>query len=78
MNYIWDILLGLWNKLQSQLLFIEKEVEEYKNFCFDDLVCKIKVLLQMVQQFVVDFEKCIEGLGDQIDIYELLGGVCIN
>lgn len=32
----------------------------------------------MVQQFAVDFEKCIEGSGDQIDTYELSGGARIN
>lgn len=32
----------------------------------------------MVQQFAVDFEKRIEGSGDQIDTYELSGGARIN
>lgn len=32
----------------------------------------------MVQQFGVDFEKCIEGSGDQVDTNELLGGARIN
>lgn len=32
----------------------------------------------MVQQFAVDFEKCIEGSGDQVDVYELSGGAKIN
>lgn len=35
-NHIRDTLPGLRNKLQSQLLSIEKEVEEYKNFRPDD------------------------------------------
>lgn len=33
---------------------------------------------RMVQQFAVDFEKRIEGSGDQIDTYELSGGARIN
>ncbi|CAF89481.1 unnamed protein product [Tetraodon nigroviridis] len=33
---------------------------------------------RMVQQFAVDFEKCIEGSGDQVDTYELSGGAKIN
>lgn len=33
---------------------------------------------RMVQQFSVDFEKCIEGSGDQIDTAELSGGAKIN
>uniref|UniRef100_A0A667YJK0 Interferon-induced GTP-binding protein Mx n=1 Tax=Myripristis murdjan TaxID=586833 RepID=A0A667YJK0_9TELE len=77
-NHIRDTLPGLRSKLQSQLLSIEKEVEEYKNFRPDDPSRKTKALLQMVQQFAVDFEKRIEGSGDQIDTYELSGGAKIN
>jgi len=32
----------------------------------------------MVQQFSVDFEKRIEGSGDQVDTLELSGGAKIN
>ncbi|XP_013991470.1 dynamin-1 isoform X10 [Salmo salar] len=77
-NHIRDTLPGLRAKLQSQLLSIEKEVEEYKNFRPDDPSRKTKALLQMVQQFSVDFEKRIEGSGDQIDTAELSGGARIN
>ncbi|XP_038589200.1 dynamin-1a isoform X1 [Micropterus salmoides] len=77
-NHIRDTLPGLRAKLQSQLLSIEKEVDEYKNFRPDDPSRKTKALLQMVQQFSVDFEKCIEGSGDQIDTAELSGGARIN
>uniref|UniRef100_A0AAY4EXI5 Dynamin n=1 Tax=Denticeps clupeoides TaxID=299321 RepID=A0AAY4EXI5_9TELE len=77
-NHIRDTLPGLRNRLQSQLLSIEKEVDQYKNFRPDDPSRKTKALLQMVQQFAVDFEKCIEGSGDQIDTYELSGGARIN
>ncbi|XP_062871904.1 dynamin-3 isoform X2 [Trichomycterus rosablanca] len=77
-NHIRDTLPGLRNKLQSQLLSLEKEVEEYKNFRPDDPTRKTKALLQMVQQFGVDFEKCIEGSGDQVDTVELSGGARIN
>ncbi|XP_029300761.1 dynamin-1a isoform X7 [Cottoperca gobio] len=77
-NHIRDTLPALRTKLQSQLLSIEKEVEEYKNFRPDDPSRKTKALLQMVQQFSVDFEKRIEGSGDQIDTAELSGGARIN
>ncbi|XP_026099432.1 dynamin-1a isoform X3 [Carassius auratus] len=77
-NHIRDTLPALRTKLQSQLLSIEKEVEEYKNFRPDDPSRKTKALLQMVQQFSVDFEKRIEGSGDQIDTDELSGGAKIN
>ncbi|XP_057698611.1 dynamin-2-like isoform X4 [Corythoichthys intestinalis] len=77
-NHIRDTLPGLRSKLQSQLLSLEKEVEEYKNFRPDDPARKTKALLQMVQQFGVDFEKCIEGSGDQVDTSNLSGGAKIN
>uniref|UniRef100_A0A3B3SU06 dynamin GTPase n=1 Tax=Paramormyrops kingsleyae TaxID=1676925 RepID=A0A3B3SU06_9TELE len=77
-NHIRDTLPGLRNKLQSQLLSLEKEVEEYKNFRPDDPTRKTKALLQMVQQFGVDFEKRIEGSGNQVDTVELSGGARIN
>ncbi|XP_028979141.1 dynamin-3 isoform X3 [Esox lucius] len=77
-NHIRDTLPGLRSKLQSQLLSLEKEVEEYKNFRPDDPTRKTKALLQMVQQFGVDFEKRIEGSGDQVDTAELSGGAKIN
>ena len=35
-------------------------------------------LSRMVQQFSVDFEKRIEGSGDQVDTVELSGGAKIN
>ncbi|XP_038841731.1 dynamin-2-like isoform X3 [Salvelinus fontinalis] len=77
-NHIRDTLPGLRSKLQSQVLSLEKEVEEYKNFRPDDPTRKTKALLQMVQQFGVDFEKRIEGSGDQVDTAELSGGAKIN
>ncbi|XP_072531316.1 dynamin-2 isoform X2 [Salminus brasiliensis] len=77
-NHIRDTLPGLRSKLQSQQLSLEKEVEEYKNYRPDDPTRKTKALLQMVQQFGVDFEKCIEGSGDQVDTVELSGGARIN
>ncbi|XP_061527147.1 dynamin-1-like isoform X2 [Phycodurus eques] len=77
-NHIRDTLPALRSKLQKQLLHIEKEVTEYKNFNPDDPARKTKALLQMVQQFAVDFEKRIEGCGDQVDTSELSGGAKIN
>lgn len=45
-NHIRDTLPGLRSKLQSQLLSLEKEVEEYKNFRPDDPTRKTKAMLQ--------------------------------
>lgn len=77
-NHIRETLPALRSKLQSQMLSLEKEVEEYKNFRPDDPTRKTKALLQMVQQLAVDFEKRIEGSGDQVDTLELSGGARIN
>uniref|UniRef100_H3CYM6 Interferon-induced GTP-binding protein Mx n=1 Tax=Tetraodon nigroviridis TaxID=99883 RepID=H3CYM6_TETNG len=52
-NHIRDTLPGLRSKLQSQLLSLEKEVEEYKNFRPDDPTRKTKALLQCQQQCVM-------------------------
>lgn len=41
------------------------------------LLC-LTLIIRMVQQFGVDFEKCIEGSGDQVDTNELSGGAKIN
>ncbi|XP_073478701.1 dynamin-2 isoform X1 [Aquarana catesbeiana] len=77
-NHIRETLPALRSKLQSQMLSLEKEVEEFKNFRPDDPTRKTKALLQMVQQLGVDFEKRIEGSGDQVDTLELSGGARIN
>lgn len=47
-NHIRESLPTLRSKLQSQLLSLEKEVEEYKNFRPDDPTRKTKALLQCV------------------------------
>ncbi|KAK2117713.1 Dynamin-2 [Saguinus oedipus] len=77
-HHIWESLPALRGKLQSQLLSLEKEVEENKNFWPDDPTHKTKALLQMVQKFGVDVEKRIEGSGDQVDTLELSEGTRIN
>ena len=45
-NHIRMTLPSLRNKLQSQLLAMEKEVEEYKNFRPDDPTRKTKAMMQ--------------------------------
>ncbi|KAG7227292.1 hypothetical protein INR49_000296 [Caranx melampygus] len=77
-NHIRDTLPAFRTKLQSQLLALDKEAEEYRGYRPDDPSRKTKQLLQMVQQFSVDFEKRIEGSGDQVDTVELSGGAKIN
>ena len=45
-NHIRDTLPGLRNKLQTQLMSMEKYVEEYKNFRPDDPARKTKAMMQ--------------------------------
>ncbi|XP_033729665.1 dynamin-1-like isoform X4 [Pecten maximus] len=77
-NHIRDSLPALRNRLQSQLLSMEKEVQEFKNFRPDDPSRKTKAMMQICQQFNVDFEKSIEGSGSVINTRELSGGAKIN
>ncbi|PVD21943.1 hypothetical protein C0Q70_17746 [Pomacea canaliculata] len=77
-NHIRDTLPALRNRLQSQLLSMEKEVEEYKNFRPDDPARKTKAMMQMIQQFGVDFDRDIEGFGAQVSTEDLSGGAKIN
>jgi len=77
-NHIRDTLPALRNRLQTQLISMEKDVEEFKNFRPDDPSRKTKAMMQMVQQFGLDFSKNIDGSGDQINMKELSGGARIN
>ncbi|XP_069695356.1 dynamin isoform X5 [Periplaneta americana] len=78
-NHIRDTLPGLRDKLQKQLLTLEKDVEQYKHFRPDDPAIKTKAMLQMIQQLQSDFERTIEGSGSaQINTMELSGGAKIN
>ncbi|XP_076042559.1 dynamin-1 shibire isoform X3 [Oratosquilla oratoria] len=78
-NHIRETLPGLRDKLQKQLLSMEKEVEQYKHFRPDDPSIKTKAMLQMIQQLQNDFERSIEGSGSAvINTNELSGGAKIN
>ncbi|CAF1053460.1 unnamed protein product, partial [Brachionus calyciflorus] len=78
-NHIRDTLPALRNKLQSQLLCLEKEVSEYKNFSPDDPGRKTKALLTILQDISKDFEKAITGAdSSEVNTKELSGGAKIN
>ncbi|XP_070175963.1 dynamin-1-like isoform X8 [Littorina saxatilis] len=77
-NHIRETLPALRNKMQSQVLSMEKEVEEYKNFRPDDPARKTKAMMQLIQQFGVDFDRDIEGFGSQVSTEDLSGGAKIN
>ena len=47
-NHIRDTLPALRNKLQGQLISMEKDVEEFKNFRPDDPTRKTKAMMQCV------------------------------
>nr|XP_031840789.1 dynamin isoform X7 [Nomia melanderi] len=78
-NHIRDTLPALRDRLQKQLLALEKDVEQYKHYRPDDPAIKTKAMLQMIQQLQSDFERTIEGSGSaQINTMELSGGAKIN
>ncbi|KAK2835812.1 hypothetical protein Q5P01_016296 [Channa striata] len=77
-NHIRDTLPAFCSHLQSQLLNLNKEAEEYKKYSPDDPAQRTKTLLQLVQRLSIDFEKLIEGSGDKVDTVHLSGGAKIN
>ncbi|XP_070687858.1 dynamin 3a isoform X2 [Pempheris klunzingeri] len=77
-NHIRDTLPAFRSHLQSQLLSLNKEAEEYRQYSPDDPARRTKTLLQLVQRLAVDFEKLIEGSGDKVDTVNLSGGARIN
>ncbi|XP_021963357.1 dynamin isoform X3 [Folsomia candida] len=78
-NHIRDCLPALRDKMQKQMLCLEKEVEQYKYFRPDDPAIKTKAMLQMIQQLQSDFERTIEGSGSAlVNTNELSGGAKIN
>merc|ERR1719234_342528 len=78
-NHIRDTLPSLRDKLQRQMLGLEKEVEQYKHFQPNDPSIKTKAMLQMVTGLQNDFERAIEGSGSgNVNTLELSGGAKIN
>ncbi|PKK17415.1 dynamin-2 [Columba livia] len=75
-NHIRETLPSLRSKLQSQLLSLEKEVEEYKNFRPDDPTRKTKALLQCVPPAARPSP--FPAQKRPVDTLELSGGARIN
>ena len=76
-NHIRETLPSLRDRLQKQVLNMEKEVSELKNLLPDEP--RIKVMLQMMQSMQLNFEQAIEGMGStSINLMELAGGAKIN
>lgn len=77
--HIKDTLPALRGKLQAQLISLEKEVAEYKNFSPDDPSKKTKALLTILQDVSKDWEKAISGADSaEVSTKELSGGAKIN
>ncbi|KAF5403761.1 Dynamin GTPase [Paragonimus heterotremus] len=77
-NHIREALPNLRNRLQAQLLSIEKEVEEYKNFKADDPGSKTGALLRMIRSFETEFVGIIDGYAADVDTQCLSGGAEIG
>ncbi|CAN9500635.1 unnamed protein product [Ophioblennius macclurei] len=77
-NHIRDALPAFRSHLQSQLLALKKEAEEYRNYSPDDSARKTKALLQSVTRLAGDFEKIIDGSADKVDTVHLSGGARLN
>merc|ERR1719334_491562 len=78
-NHIRDTLPMLRDRLQKQMLSLEKEVEQFKHWRPDDPSIKTKALLQSVTGLQQDFERAIEGSGEgDVNCLELSGGAKIN
>merc|ERR1719384_2839558 len=78
-NHIRETLPSLRDRLQKQILSLEKEVEQYKYFRPDDPSIKTKAMLQSIQTLQQDFERAIEGSGSAaVNTLELSGGAKIN
>jgi len=78
-NHIRETLPSLRDKLQRQMLSLEKEVAQYKHFSPNDPSIKTKAMLQMIQHLQQDFERAIEGSGAEgVNTMELSGGAKIN
>ncbi|XP_077462932.1 dynamin 3a isoform X2 [Stigmatopora argus] len=77
-SHIRDSLPALNGHLQSSLASISKEVETYKLYNPDDSICRTKTLIRHVLQLSGDFEKLMEGSGDEVNTTNLSGGARIN
>ena len=78
-NHIRDTLPTLRDKLQKQMLGLEKDVEQFKHWRPDDPSIKTKALLTTVTSLQQDFERSIEGSGEgDVNCLELSGGAKIN
>lgn len=77
-NHIRDTLPTLRNRLQSQMLSLEKDVEAFKSLRSDDPSYKTKALIHLVNSFSEQFVNTIDGHSGAISVDSLSGGAEIN
>ncbi|CAH8569069.1 unnamed protein product [Dicrocoelium dendriticum] len=77
-NHIRESLPNLRNRLQTQLLSIEKEVSEFQGIKSDDSSYKTGALLRMVRSFETEFIGIIEGHAMEVNTQALSGGAEIG
>lgn len=75
-NHIRDTLPQLRSKLQKQLMTLEDDVKEFKNYDVNDKSKTTKAMVQMVNNFSGTFVRKVEGTGD-VNVEELSGGAKI-
>ncbi|KAL3313785.1 Dynamin- GTPase protein, partial [Cichlidogyrus casuarinus] len=77
-NHIREALPQLRKRLQTQLVSIDKMVQDFKNFRPNDPAHKAKNLMSMIQSFDNSFCQSIEGYAAGVDTEVLSGGAEIN
>ncbi|VUZ50004.1 unnamed protein product, partial [Hymenolepis diminuta] len=77
-NHIRDTLPTLRNRLQTQMLSLEKDVEAFKSLRPDDPSYKTKALIHLVNNFSEKFVNAIDGHSGAISVDSLSGGAEIN
>ena len=60
-NHIRETLPGLRNQLTKQMVSMEKEVRDFKDFKPNDPSRKTKAMLSLTNQFAHEFSEVIEG-----------------
>eukprot|EP00048_Salpingoeca_helianthica_P014511 m.222047 g.222047 ORF g.222047 m.222047 type:complete len:832 (+) comp15947_c0_seq1:403-2898(+) len=76
-NHIRDTLPEIKSKLSKQMLSLEEDMSQMKNFGTDDASFKTKAMVQMVNNLSNLMQKNIEGSGDTVSMKELSGGARI-
>ncbi|VDP80986.1 unnamed protein product [Echinostoma caproni] len=77
-NHIRESLPNLRNQLQSQLMSLEKDVNDFRNYKPDDPTYKTSALLRTIRSFEGAFTQIIDGYAAEVDTKALSGGAEIS